>query len=133
MKNEILKLISELEARRKSHSDKAISARLADVEYIEYEHTGRERECDFLIAKLWLLLKDESKQPQPPDFANTMLGEVPHEVNAQSEDTTQAVEGATTVVRQNEQTKELCQCTGVVHISDVDGTWYCLSCKLPVN
>jgi len=101
MKNEILKLISELEARRKSHSDKAISARLADVEYIEYEHIGRERECDFLIAKLWLLLKDESKQPQPPDFANTMLGEVPHEVNAQSEDTTQAVEGATPVVRQN--------------------------------
>ncbi len=55
-----------------------------------------------------LLLKDESKQPQPPDFANTMLGEVPHVVNDKSEDSTQAVEGATPVVRQNEQTKESC-------------------------
>ena len=108
MKNEILKLISELEARRKSHSDKAISARLADVEYIEYEHIGRERECDFLIAKLWLLLKDESKQPQPPDFANTMLGEVPHEVSAEHQKSSQAVEGATPVVRQNEQIQKVC-------------------------
>lgn len=86
------------------------------------------------IRKAELFLKhDESKQPQPPDFANTMLGEVPPVVNDGTEEHTKAVEGATTVVRQNEQTKELCQCTGVVHISDVDGTWYCLSCKLPVN
>lgn len=127
MKNEILKLISELEARRKSHSDKAISARLADVEYIEYEHIGRERECDFLIAKLWLLLKDESKQPQPPDFANTMLGEVPHEVSAEHQESTQAVVGETPVVRQNEQTVKPCRCC-LAEIKNDVGDGLCAEC-----
>ena len=61
------------------------------------------------IRRAELFLKnDESKQPQPPDFANTMLGEVPHEVNAEHQKSSQAVEGATPVVRQNEQTKEVC-------------------------
>lgn len=63
-----------------------------------------------------LLLKDESKQPQPPDFANTTLGEVPPVVSAENQESSKAVEGATPVVRQNEQTKEVCPlCKTIVH------------------
>ncbi len=60
-----------------------------------------------------LLLKhDESKQPQPPDFANTTFGEVPQVVSVENQESKQAVEGATPVVQQNEQTKELCDRCG---------------------
>lgn len=55
-----------------------------------------------------LLLKhDESKQPQPPDFANTTFSEVPQVVSVENQESQQAVEGATPVVQQNEQTQEV--------------------------
>lgn len=69
MKNEILKLISELEARSKSHHEVILTCTMYDTERV---YTVMKSECDFVIDKLKLLLKDESKQPQPPDFANTM-------------------------------------------------------------
>lgn len=131
MKNEIQKLISELKARSKSHEEEFDFFSPTDSH--ENFWKGCKVECDFVIDKLELLLKDESKQPQPPISQTPMLGELPPVGNSNIEKSSPAVEGATPVVGQNEQTKELCQCTGVVHISDVDGTWYCLSCKLPVN
>lgn len=104
--NNIQKLISEMEVRSKSHLDRVLKSDPLLSDYNFY--SGRQCECDFVIAKLKLLLKDESKQPQPRDFANTMLGKVPHEVNVEHQESSQAVEGATPVVRQNEQTKEHC-------------------------
>lgn len=65
MKNKILKLISELENRRKSHHDNAISARLAETDHYESLYTGRLLECDFLISMLWLLLKEEPAKDLP--------------------------------------------------------------------
>lgn|SRR5574343_147106 len=124
MKHEIQKLITELEARKKSHRSDFI---IAETPLKGEVAIALEDECDFFINKLTLLLEDESKQPQPPDFANTMLGEVPHEVNDKSEDTTQAVEGATPVVRQNEQTVKPCRCCGAEIKNDV-GDGLCAEC-----
>lgn len=90
---------------------------------------GKIEAFDLCIQKLDLLLKDESKQLQPPDFANTMLGEVPHVVNDQQEENSKAVEGATPVVRQNEQTKKVCTAEGCGKdaIGDYNGhgAWAC--------
>lgn len=78
-----------------------------------YQRAGKVQAFSEIIEKLnLLLLKDESKQPQPPDFANTMLGEVPHEVSVEHQKSSQAVEGATPVVRQNEQTNVFCPYCG---------------------
>ena len=71
-------------------------------------------------------LNDESKQPQPPDLANTVLGEVPPVVNDGIEEHGRAVEGATPAVRQNEQTKEVCQC--VLPIRDTTNPDLCAYC-----
>lgn len=124
MKNEIQKLIKWAEVRQKANS---AMNKVCTTDKVKWQTNGRLHELAFFIEQLKLLLKDESKQPQPPDFANTMLGEVPHEVNAQSEDTTQAVEGATPVVRQNEQTVKPCRCCGAEIKNDV-GDGLCAEC-----
>ena len=124
MKHEIQKLISELEARKKSHRSDFI---IAETPLKGEVAIALEDECDFFINKLTLLLEDESKQPQPPDFANTVLGEVPPVVNDGTEEQLKVVEGATPVVRQNEQTKELCLCCHAKPVS-VSGELWCDSC-----
>lgn len=124
MKNEIQKLISELEARKKSHTSAWICAETPTQGDVSL---ALESECDFFIDKLKLLLKDGSKQPQPPDFANTMLGKVPQVVNDGTEENQRAVEGATPVVRQNEQTKELCPQCSSPNLYHIGLRWY--SCK----
>lgn len=87
MKNEIQKLITELEARKKSHRSDFI---IAETPLKGEVAIALEDECDFFIDKLKLLLNDESKQPQPPDFANTMLGEVPPVVKLANDTTCKA-------------------------------------------
>lgn len=103
---DIQKLIEKYKAEWAKAKAESIYITNGGYEKVRLEQKGMMQAFAMILDDL-LLLKDESKQPQPPDFANTMLGEVPHEVNAQLEDTTQAVEGATPVVRQNEQTKEV--------------------------
>lgn len=78
------------------------------------KHHKTSMACSKRIRELTLLLKDESKQPQPPISQTPMLGEVPPVVNSGTEENLQAVEGATPVVRQNEQVKEhLTECSCV--------------------
>lgn len=103
MKN-IQKLISELEDERENANKYFL--RNKTVPYLRGINTGYCNAFSLCIQKLKLLLKDESNQPQPPDFANTSLGEVPQGMNAQQEDVSQAVGGEAPVVGQNEQTKE---------------------------
>lgn len=105
MINEIQKLILELKLKKIESIEKMNKYRHDEWrKSIPFIHEAEA--FNFCIRKLTLLLKDESKQPQPPDFANTMLGKVPQEVNDGTEEHQRAVEGATPVVRQNEQTKE---------------------------
>ena len=121
--NNIQKLIEELKTRRKSHYSEYLSK-----SYFSFDrglYFGKDTECDFIIQKLKLLLKDESKQPQPPDFANTMLGEVPPVVNDGTEEHRRAVEGATPVVRQNEQQLKLCKTCGAEFNDRGTGGSYC--------
>ena len=76
-------------------------------------------------AKLTLLLNDESKQPQPPISQTPMLGELPPVGNSNIEENLQAVEGATPVVGQNEQTVKGCRtCKNIAN----DGKEPCISC-----
>jgi len=106
MKDEIQKLIQWAEVRQKAYS---ACTKVFITDKAKFKAEGNLAECDFWIEQLKLLLKDESKQPKPPDFANTTFSEVPQVVSVENQESQQAVEGATPVVQQNEQTKEVCQ------------------------
>jgi len=126
MKNKIQELISELEARSKSHEEIINNCVMYDTERV---YTVMKSECDFVIQKLMLLLNDESKQPQPPISQTPMLGEVPPVVNGGTKEISKAVEGATPVVRQNEQTKEVCPKCGSSGLRYYGVETFCPVCK----
>lgn len=107
--NKLQMLISELEDEKEKAFQKYRECDKANLRGAASYKRGSYDAFSLCIQKLTLLLNDESKQPQPSDFANTMLGEVPPIVNDTKTDSDQTVEGATPIVRQNEQTKEVCQ------------------------
>ena len=131
--NNIQKLILLLIDEKEKAARMIDVYRESDDEEQKSYYLGKWAAFDDIIPKLELLLKDESNHPQPPISQTQMLGEVPQVGHFNINESSPAVEGETRLVGQNEQTKELCQCIGVVYVSNVDGIWYCLSCKLPVN
>lgn len=74
------------------------------------------------IACTWVEDKDLER------LAVNILKCLGSKVNAQSKDTTQAVEGATPVVRQNEQTKEVCPHDNVGPFSILQKAVWCYDC-----
>lgn len=84
--NNIQKLIEFLKMKI-SEAHKRHDESYAAKNYANAQHwNGRHRAYEIALDEAEFLLKDESKQPQPPDFANTMLGEVPPVVNGGTEE-----------------------------------------------
>ena len=110
--NNIQKLISELEVEMKQANEKCDKYMQTKNDADYWMNFGIWSACFKHIGKLTLLLEDESKQPQPPISQTPMLGEVPQVGHSNISESSPAVEGATPVVGQNEQTKEFTGCAG---------------------
>lgn len=133
MKNEIQKLISELEERSKSHQKVINTCLMAETERV---YTVMKSECDFVIDKLKLLLNEQ------PEAITDDAHFCKHDVgrSAASDDTTNigdfvAASSETQAVGQNEQTKEVCPCSTeerFVGWTEADGN-YCCSCGKPIG
>jgi len=106
MKNEIQKLISELEARKKSHTSAWICAETPTQGDVSL---ALESECDFFIDKLKLLLNEQPEAiTDDAQFRKHDVGR-----SAACDDSTNigdhgAASSETQAVGQNEQTKKAC-------------------------
>ena len=113
LKTKIQKMRYDLVVENLEAADEILFRLLENILYIEDKRDEMLEDISRIksrIRKAELFLKhDESKQPKPPDFANTTFSEVPQVVSVENQESQQAVEGATPVVQQNEQTKEVCQ------------------------
>jgi len=110
MNIDIDKLISELEARKKLHKDSCWLWDGGDTQY--HYHKGKLDECDFFIQKL-IALKNEQPEAITDDahFCKHDVGQSAESDETSSNGVSGAASSETQAVGQNEQAKEVKQCS----------------------